>query len=450
MNIYSIPLEDKFLLYAPLNGFLALVNQRAAKEVQQSLLDPLSTSEFVKTLRLSQTIPPQSNTGTLNPIFLGIIPTRSCNAGCRYCDFDPPKQNNPVMGLSLARDAINDYLLLQKSLGKNQVEVHFFGGEPFHTEDVVIFSVDYATSRAKELGLRIRFEVTTNGVYRPALSKWIAEHLDTVVLSLDGPQDIQDAQRPARNGKSAFELVFNTAKIISHGSAELILRACVTKQTVERMEEIAQWFAAEFCPASVCFETMTPSELSVKHDLEPPDPWRFAVNFYRASQYLAKHGIEAVHATAETSVCRTSFCPVGKDALIVSPDGAIDSCYLLQKNWEEKGLNLRLGQMSAGKINVSAESLEHVRSLNVENRPLCAHCLCRYHCAGGCYVNHDTTASPGNFSLLCVQTRLLAIANLLKRLGQEALIEEWMENREAMEASMWRQSDLLCDQDLTL
>lgn len=447
MDVFSIPVNGGYLLYAPLDGLLALVNQQAAKEIQRDLLDPLSFSEFTKTLRTPCNISPITSGEVLNPLFLGIIPTRNCNANCRYCDFAAPKQHGPVMKLSLARDAINDYLLLLKALGKSEAEMQFFGGEPFYAENVVIFSVEYAAMRAEELGLQVHFEATTNGVYRPALSKWIAEHIDTVVLSLDGPKDIQDAQRPIRNGKSGFDLVLNTARALSQGPAELILRVCVTKQTVDRLEEIAQWFCEEFRPSTVCFETMVPSDLSKKAGLEPPDPWEFAHNFYLASEYLAKHEIIAVHATAETHTCRVSFCPLGKDALIVSPDGSIDACYLLKDNWQQRGLNLRLGQMENGKMDLSPRTLNYVRNLNVENRPLCRNCFCRYHCAGGCYVNHDTSSSPGQFDALCIQTRILTVISLLKRLSQNALIGEWLANRTLMEESVWQKTDRLCSKD---
>ena len=98
------------------------------------------------------------------------------------------------MGLSLARDTINAYLLVQKSIGVSRAEIQFFGGEPFYAKDVVKYSVEYATTRAAELGLLVHFEVTTNGVYGSDLSRWIAENFNAVVLSLDGPKDIQDNQ----------------------------------------------------------------------------------------------------------------------------------------------------------------------------------------------------------------------------------------------------------------
>jgi uncharacterized protein len=447
MDIFSIPVDDKRLLYAPLQHFLALVNQQAVEEIQRNLLDPLSSSEFIRIIKTPSGFQQIPHHEPIKPLFLGIIPTRNCNLHCQYCDFAAPKHSNPIMELSLARDTINAYLLLQKSTEVSSAEIQFFGGEPFYDKDVVKFSVEYATNRGAELGLQVHFEVTTNGVYDSGLSGWIAENFNAVVLSLDGPKDIQDKQRPARNGKSTFKLVFDTAKLISQGGAELILRACITNQTVNRMMEIAKWFCDEFKPSTVCFETMVPSDLSESAGLEPPDPWEFALNFYLASEYLAEHEIKAIHSTAETHTCRVSFCPLGKDALIVSPDGSINACYLLPESWKQRGLDLRLGCMDGGTINIASKMLNHVRSLTVENRPLCANCFCRYHCAGGCYVNHDTGSSPGQFDALCIQTRILTIISLLKRLGQDELIGEWMSDRTLMEASVWQQTDRLCNDD---
>jgi uncharacterized protein len=450
MNIFSIPVGEKYILYAPLHHFLALVNRQATQELQDNLIADmpgnLFSSELIETLKVGGNLPFTLRDGALDSAFLGIIPTRGCNSHCRYCDFSAPKDGSPAMELSLARDAIDSYLLLKKSSGVSRVEIHFFGGEPFHAENVVQFSVEYATMRAAKMGMQVHFEVTTNGIYRPALAKWVADHFDVVVLSLDGPRDIQEAQRPAGRQNSAFDVVFNTARILSNGPAELMLRTCITNQTVNRMDEIARWFCDEFCPTFVCFETLTPTDLSRKAGLDPPGPWEFAWNFHTASLILAEHGISAIHATAETHTPRVNFCPLGKDALIVSPEGIINACYLLQENWERRGMDLCLGAVENGKLNIPPARLDHIHSLNVENRPLCTDCFCRYHCAGGCYVNHETSAPPGQFDALCIQTRLITIINLLQRLGQqEELIHEWLADRHAMETSVLRRTDRLCN-----
>jgi uncharacterized protein len=450
MDVFAVCTNGKYLIYAPLHRILILVNKQAAKEIRHALISNLPNQStffpYIEILHLPGEAPADSRHGLLNPVFLGIIPTRGCNMNCQYCDFASPKQDSPVMDFSMARQAINAFLILQKSAGRKEAEIHFFGGEPFFAGSVVHFSVEYARLRAGELGLDVRFEVTTNGLYNSRNGRWIAENFDSVVLSLDGPKDIQDRQRPAMGGKSAFATVINNARLFSLSTTELILRACITNETVTRMDEIARWFCQEFQPSTVCFETLTPSIQSQIAGLKAPDPYEFARNFYHAVQILNKHGIASVFATAETDVCRTSFCPVGKDALIVSPDGTIDGCYLLHENWEKRGLNLCLGQIRDGDIVVSAEALRNVRNLNVENRPLCVDCFCRYHCAGGCHVNHDTNGPAGQFDSRCIQTRIITITNLLKRLGQDQLAEIWLSDRSAVEASIWQNTDRICSE----
>ncbi len=443
LEIYSVSIGENFLLYAPLHEFLALVNGQALEEIRQNLLDPNSPSTFIQTLQSPAALPDASPRAAFDPLFLGIIPTRNCNIDCQYCDFAAPKQSNPVMDVSLARVAIDEFLALKKAAGSDRAEIQFFGGEPFFAPKVVRFAVEYATMRAAELGIQPHFEVTTNGVYGANLSAWIAEHFNSVVLSLDGPQDIQDLHRPGRNGKSAFAQVYNTARVLSESETELILRACITAQTVTRMTEIAQWFCEEFSPAMVCFETLVPSGLSESKGLLSPDPWEFARQFHLASQYLDTQGVPAVHATTELHTCRTSFCPLGKDALIVTPEGHIDACYLLESRWQQAGLDLRLGAVQGGKMLLFKQTLEEVRQLGVHKRPLCADCFCRYHCAGGCYVDHDTNRSPGAYDPLCIETRIITITKLLKRLGQEDLLAHWLSDRTLQGESVWQASDRL-------
>jgi hypothetical protein len=66
--------------------------------------------------------------------------------------------------------------------------------------------------------------------------------------------------------------------------------------------------------------------------------------------------------------------------------------------------------------------------------------LCRFHCAGGCVVNHKLEAA---FDDLCIQTRLVTISKLLREAGQPDLTQSWLTNRAAMEAAALQPSDRL-------
>jgi radical SAM protein with 4Fe4S-binding SPASM domain len=118
---------------------------------------------------------------------------------------------------------------------------------------------------------------------------------------------------------------------------------------------------------------------------------------------------------------------------------------LLQRDWEAKGLDLRLGRMEDGAVHLDADAVAFARSLNVWNKPSCARCFCRWHCAGGCHVNHTPANSPGTYDRLCIQTRAITLRNILRAMGRDDLAHDWLEDREAMVKSVLQISDLLFD-----
>jgi uncharacterized protein len=448
-SIFAIPILDQFLLYAPLHNLAALTDRAAVARLRQSLLlresverGPLS--EILHVLNTETAPAPAPRQGALSPAFMGLLPTRGCNLSCRYCGFVAPDESSRVMDLELARDAVDWYLGLVGRTGLRQAEIHFFGGEPFCAAEVLDFTTHYARIRAEKAGVAVRFEIATNGVFSERRAAWAADNLDTIVLSLDGPPEIHDLHRPCRDGRGSFAMVDRSARIIAEGAAQLFFRTCVTAQTVGRMPELAAWFCQNYRPQGVCFEPVQPMAQPGYVQLEPPDPWEFARDFVQAARVLEAHGVEPVYAAADISARRVSFCPVGQDVAIVSPDGAISACYLLRRDWQAKGLNLDLGHIAeSGAVELDEEAVDFARGLNVWNKPFCVHCFCKWHCAGGCHVNHILPDGPTDYDRLCVQTRVITLRNILKALGREDLIEELLAAPQALETAVRQASDTL-------
>jgi uncharacterized protein len=355
------------------------------------------------------------------------------------------EESDAVMDLELARDALAWYLDLVSDSGMERASVHFFGGEPFCAQEVVDLAYHFARLRAAEIDCSVRFETATNGVFGQDRCRWLADSFDSVILSLDGPADIQDRYRHRKDGRGSFEAVVANARILSEGAAELSFRACVTADTVDRMPEIAAWFCEDFRPVSVCFEPVQPTAESEAAGLAPPDAWAFARSFIQAARVLEAQGVEAVYAAADIRTRQVSFCPVGKDVAIVSPDGAVSGCYLLQRDWEERGLNLRLGRIEQGSAHLDEEAIDSVRHLNVWNKPVCSRCFCKWHCAGGCHVNHVLPEAPGAYDRLCIQTRILALRNILAAMGRDDLVPAVLDSDEALDRLGGQGADVLED-----
>jgi uncharacterized protein len=453
-SIYAIPVCDRVLIYAPLHGFLALVDSTAQIQLQKGLqgkndIHP-KIREALETLQSPPIHVPRPRTGKLGiPQFLGLITTRGCNMNCAYCDFVSPKDTSPCMELDLAKSSMDAYYGLLVERGAVSGAIHFFGGEPFYASQVVHFAVEYAKIRAAALGLSVRFEVITNGLFNQATCAWVADTFDTVLLSLDGPADIQDRYRPARNGRGAFELVRQNARQLAQGDCELILRACVTQETVSRLPEIAGWFAQEIAPDGVCFETLVSTPAAQAAGLEAPDPWEFARQFCLAADILESYGIPARLSTAELEACQVSFCPLGKDALIVDSDGSVNACYLLPEDWQQAGLRLDFGAVhpanGSGEAGfcIDSRALQSIRKLNVAEYPLCSACFCRYHCAGGCHVKHRAALQGEIRDELCIRTRAVSVARLLKQLEADDLYQQWLQDPQAQAASVLQTVDIL-------
>ena len=88
------------------------------------------------------------------------------------------------MPFSVGKQAID--FLLEKSVGRENLELDFFGGEPLMNWDVVKQIVEYARSKEEEYGKKFRFTITTNGMLLDDEKiDYINKEMSNVVLSME-------------------------------------------------------------------------------------------------------------------------------------------------------------------------------------------------------------------------------------------------------------------------
>lgn len=453
-DIFVVPVQRHFLIYSPQLRVTALLDAASLGLLRQALLtkthSPLLSSdlqELVALLSRKERDNVDTATGLLEPVFLGIIPTRACNLRCRYCDFGAHHENHQVMDLPMADAAVTWYADFLSRSGCEIMAVHFFGGEPFVAKDVVEAVVHKGRSLAVEKQLTPHFEVSTNGFFQPDYALFVGDYFDAVVLSFDGLPEVHNYHRPMDYRQGSFEQVKESATILSNSPTELNLRCCVSSLNVSSLEETTAWFCQEFQPATINFEPLVPNKSSTKAGLAPPDPYLFAKNFYQAQQLGQQFGINVVFSAADITVNRSSFCPVGKDALILSPDGRISSCYLPREVWEDRGLNMDVGHaMPGGKVVIDHLAISRLRQLvSKELKPRCINCFCQNTCAGGCHVNNTFPGCGEDYGNFCIQTRLLTANKLLDELGLHQVVQKLLDDKDAMEFLALHPSDRLCD-----
>ncbi|MDR3631631.1 MAG: radical SAM protein [Desulfocapsaceae bacterium] len=448
-EVFALPVRQAFLVCNPVAGVSALINGAALKSLRQQLSGvalPESVSASVAELAalLNQAAPcsQRQDQAPLHPQFLGILPTRACNIACRYCDFGAGAASHRTMDLRMARAAADWYAGFLQRSGQDLMEIHFFGGEPFIARDVVETVVHRGRVLAARNNLTPHFEVSTNGVFEADYARFVGDYFDAVILSFDGFREVHDLHRPMDSRRGSFEEVRQSAMLLAGSPAELCLRCCVTTANVDALEEIADWFCREFRPAAVNFETLSMNAKSQAAGLSPPDPYVFARSYYQARKVMQRHGIRSVYAAAQSMDGNCAgFCPVGRDTLIVSPDGRISSCYLPQAAWRQAGLALDVGRISAdGSVTVDADAILRLRRL-AEDKPRCINCFCRWSCGGGCHVSHTPPGSSLQYQDYCIQTRLISASMLLDAMGEEQAARVLLADRQAMEALALQRSD---------
>ena len=443
LSTYHIPAGEQCLVFAPLLNVAAAVNAPAVELLRQALYDgealppnsPLG--QLAAELSVAEP-PPVVPQGPARPPFLGLVLTRGCNMTCRYCNFDA-EQGDAAMSPALVSQAISGWVDWVRHAGGGLLDLHFFGGEPFTQPDLVEIAVHRARYLAGKYGLTLRAEASTNGMLNTRMLAFVQDHFDAIVLSLDGQEADHDHHRLLRNGAGSFREVWRTAEALASSRVKLCIRCCVSDANVGRMADITRWLGRTLCPETIDFEPMKSTPGALAGGLKPPAPLDFARGFVAARRIAGELGIECVYSALYEKPQQT-FCPVGRDTFIVAPDRSVRSCYLRRREWETRGLDLRIGNVEPdGRLSINPEAIQRLREITAD-RPRCTRCFCRWSCAGGCLVTETPPGHGLEYTDFCRQTRLIQACVLLARLGLMDLADSLLTDAEAVRR-LWDHAD---------
>ena len=134
-------------------------------------------------------------------LHLTILPTEACNFNCVYCYEDHPSGR---MAPSLV-EGIKIHLS-QRASDLDELEITWFGGEPLLATDVIEEICCHAKSLSQQFGFAFASNATTNGylLSPQTAGRLIEAGVTGFQVSLDGPADIHNLQRPQRGEKPSF------------------------------------------------------------------------------------------------------------------------------------------------------------------------------------------------------------------------------------------------------
>jgi uncharacterized protein len=166
----------------------------------------------------------------------------SCNLNCSYCYCTSVRDmpNEGLMSEEVARKAID--WLFKASGDAKDLGITLFGGEPLLNKPVFKFVMDYSDALAKERGKTIRYTMTTNGtLIDDMVIHYIKKHDFGLMVSLDGPPEIHDAQCPTQDGGPSFELAAAGIKRLMRRRRRVTVRCTMTKAR-PKMLDLVEFF----------------------------------------------------------------------------------------------------------------------------------------------------------------------------------------------------------------
>ena len=317
--------------------------------------------------------------------------SHDCNLRCKYCfastgDFGKGRK---LMPFEVGKAAID--FLLEKSVGRENLEVDFFGGEPLMNFDVVKQIVEYARSKEEEYHKNFRFTITTNGMLLDDDTiDYINKEMYNVVLSIDGRKEVNDRMRVRVDGSGCYDRILPKFKklVDGRGDKEYYVRGTYTKYNLDFSEDVMHLYEAGF------------DEISVEPVIESPEE-AYAITEEDLDQIYAEYDklvdrIGAIRKSGkhinffhfmidlEQGPCvikRLRGCGSGNEYVSITPDGDIYPCHQFVGHEE-----YCMGNIEEGTFN--EEIKKEFAGAHVYSKLSCQKCWAKFYCSGGCNANN--------------------------------------------------------------
>ncbi|MEY2632500.1 MAG: hypothetical protein RIR00_1154, partial [Pseudomonadota bacterium] len=168
---------------------------------------------------------------------VALLITQKCNFRCTYCYGDGGSYGGGGLMKKDTAFRTIDWLIGQSG-DEPKLTVTFFGGEPLLNFKLLKEVVAYARSEGAKVGKTFGFTVTTNGsLLTDEVLAYFKENDVAPVVSMDGPKEINDAQRPDTKGKGTYEQIVPRVRKMLQIFPETSVRATLVGDTEPALVE---------------------------------------------------------------------------------------------------------------------------------------------------------------------------------------------------------------------
>ncbi len=331
--------------------------------------------------------------------------TQICNLHCTYCAAGGDgTYGDPVKRISVEKTLPQLASFMEKLSPGETFRINFVGGEPLLYPEGIKLLADYVREKGRSLELKTKFKLVTNGTqFNPQTIQLLRELHPYLVVSLDGPAEINDQRRPSKGGVGVTAKVMEGLALLQPYKSDLDILELSGVFGPGNLDLVAAWqFYAQF--------DIDYFDFTFDHhcqDLEASQ--QFVASFEQVARLIyaeqGEAGLRKIHTfdayfqTLDSQIRVENFCGAGKNFLVIDSRNTLYTC-----PWESGQLADAVGFSDS----VWGGKLESYQTPLVEKAD-CRGCWARYMCGGGCmYVHKNSTGSKNKVDeLFCFRTRSL-------------------------------------------
>ena len=394
-ELYLIPHAEGWILYAPLAGRVVHANSACVDQIRRYLAtgdeEVVDGSVTARLGGLGWLDPrpaprPRDAAAPYRPTQVTLFLTNQCNLACTYCYAEAGAHRPRRIAPETAAAAI-DVAADNAAKHGAALSVGFHGGgEPTTAWTELTAAIAHARRTADRRRLDLRLGIATNGVMSREHARVVASTFPTVTLSLDGPRDLQNEQRPRRGGGGSYDAVLRFIDALHHRDTPFVVRTTVTRRSVGRLPELVDRLHDATGCRMIHFEPAFASGRAGGDVTLVPAPWAFATGFVAAVDQAAERGVRVRYSAARLGAAYPAFCACSGDPLNVTPEGDVTACFeVCDRSAPRAGIFIFARfERDRGELVVDRDRLAHLRTLTVHHRAECRSCFARWSCAGDC------------------------------------------------------------------
>jgi uncharacterized protein len=173
---------------------------------------------------------------------LVLQPTSFCNLDCGYC-YVPDRSNGARMTMDTLRKICTALIESGRLRNQTVLEVLWHAGEPLAAGLPFYREADAVLGETLGVRLTVSRTFQTNGtLVTAAWCEYFRESGAHVGVSLDGPEDIHDAQRTNRQRRGSFASVMRGIALLRDYGIELNVLCVLTSTTLMAPERVFDFF----------------------------------------------------------------------------------------------------------------------------------------------------------------------------------------------------------------